>query len=143
MVWGAHSVSKSRGLQIKIQEWRDRGHCVIDINLKGKSKSYKQFLGVFAEALNDAKLEIPPKIVLEAALDLLRQDLVDAKDKVVSRAFSGGTLLSVFSSWLLGKVPIPKALLVDSLFLASSLLAYLRGKTILPLQRILMLSCTS
>jgi len=65
LVWGARSVSKSRGLQIKTNEWRNQGRAVIDIDLKGIPATFGEFKVSFAKAIKDSNLQVSEKEINE------------------------------------------------------------------------------
>lgn len=51
IVWGAKSVAKSGGLQLKMKEWISRGDVVIDVDLKSTNCNMAKFTKIFREAV--------------------------------------------------------------------------------------------
>jgi len=129
LIWGPRSVSKTGGLQLKIDEWKSEKHPVLDVELKGMPIQFSEFQIRFSKAFRDANLKIPNDQIVAIAENQLRRNKDNAEGNLKSAFFSVGTLVSFVRIMLTGKAALPLVLAWRTAQYASILLQWVQGKT--------------
>jgi hypothetical protein len=99
IIWGPKDSGKSRGISLLTRTWSQQGRLVVDVNLKGFTRSFAEFETMMADAFREALASVPEAVPFQELVRVARSHRPPkAADALLNRML--GFFSEGVSSWV-------------------------------------------